>query len=80
MLLCRLLAASNPLTQGGQALLVLSRKKNESIEIQTSDGIIEVVVVAILGDKVKLGFQAPPEVPVHRKEIADNIRRDGPLK
>jgi carbon storage regulator len=61
-------------------LLVLSRKKNESIEIQTSDGIIEVVVVAILGDKVKLGFQAPPEVPVHRKEIADNIRRDGPLK
>jgi carbon storage regulator len=51
-------------------MLVLSRKKNESIIINND---ITVVVVEIRGDKVRLGIEAPKEVPVHRKEIHDLI-------
>ncbi len=47
-------------------MLVLSRKKNESIVI---DDKIIVTVVEIRGDKVRLGIQAPKEVPVHRSEV-----------
>lgn len=47
-------------------MLVLSRKKNESIVIDDS---IIVTVVEIRGDKVRLGIQAPKEVPVHRSEV-----------
>lgn len=47
-------------------MLVLSRKKNESIVI---DDTIIVTVVEIRGDKVRLGIQAPKEVPVHRSEV-----------
>lgn len=47
-------------------MLVLSRKKNESIVINDS---IIVTVVEIRGDKVRLGIQAPKEVPVHRSEV-----------
>ena len=47
-------------------MLVLSRKKNESIVI---DDNIVVTVVEIRGDKVRLGIEAPKEVPVHRKEV-----------
>ena len=52
-------------------MLVLSRKKNEGIEI--GDGII-IRVVQIRGDKVRLGIEAPNEVPVHREEVAKAIR------
>lgn len=54
-------------------MLVLSRKKNEAVMI----GDIEVMVVEIRGDKVRLGFEAPPEVPVHRREVFDAIKREG---
>lgn len=54
-------------------MLVLSRKKNESIIINDD---ITIVVVEIRGDKVRLGIEAPKEVPVHRKEIYDSIRRN----
>ena len=47
-------------------MLVLSRKKNESIVI---DGSIVITVVEIRGDKVRLGIEAPREVPTHRQEI-----------
>ena len=53
-------------------MLVLSRKKNESIVI---DNDITIVVVEIRGDKVRLGVEAPKEVPVHRREVFDAIRR-----
>ncbi len=53
-------------------MLVLSRKKNESIVINND---ITVVVVEIRGDKVRLGVEAPREVPVHRKEVYDAIKR-----
>ncbi len=53
-------------------MLVLSRKKNESIVINDD---ITVVVVEIRGDKVRLGVEAPKEVPVHRREVYDAIKR-----
>lgn len=52
-------------------MLVLSRKKNESIVINDS---ITVVVVEIRGDKVRLGIDAPKDVSVHRKEIYEAIQ------
>lgn len=54
-------------------MLVLSRKKNESIVIADD---ITIIVVEIRGDKVRLGVEAPKEVPVHRREVFDAIRRN----
>lgn len=51
-------------------MLVLSRKKNESIVINND---IVVTVVEIRGDKVRLGIVAPRDVPVHRQEVYDAI-------
>ena len=52
-------------------MLVLSRFRDESIMV----GDIEVMVVDIRGDKVRLGITAPPGVPIHRKEIYEAIRK-----
>jgi len=54
-------------------MLVLSRKKNESIVI---DGQIVITIVEIKGDKVRIGITAPAEVPVHRSEVFEAIRRE----
>lgn len=54
-------------------MLVLSRKKNEAIVINNND--ITIVVVEIRGDKVRLGIEAPVEVPVHRQEVYDALQR-----
>jgi carbon storage regulator len=51
---------------------VFSRKRDESLVI--NDNII-VTVVEIRGDKVRLGIEHPPEVPVHRQEVLDAMRR-----
>ena len=53
-------------------MLVLSRKKNERIVINDD---ITIVVVEIRGDKVRLGVEAPKEVPVHRHEIYESLRK-----
>lgn len=53
-------------------MLVLSRKKNESICINDD---ITIVVVEIRGDKVRLGINAPKEVPVHRQEVYEAIKK-----
>lgn len=53
-------------------MLVLSRKKNESVVINDN---ITIVVVEIRGDKVRLGIEAPKDVSVHRKEIYDAIHQ-----
>ena len=57
-------------------MLVLSRKKNESIIINND---ITIVVVEIRGDKVRLGIKAPRDIPVHRREVLDAILREQEL-
>jgi len=57
-------------------MLVLSRKKDESIVINND---ITIVVVEIRGDKVRLGVEAPKEVPVHRREVYEAIARGEPI-
>lgn len=54
-------------------MLVLSRKKNESIVIGDD---ITITVIEIRGDKVRLGIQAPTDVAVHRREVYDAIQRE----
>jgi carbon storage regulator len=54
-------------------VLVLSRQRDETVTIGND---IEVVVVDIRGDKVRLGIKAPKTVPVHRLEVLDAIRRE----
>jgi carbon storage regulator len=53
-------------------MLVLSRKKDESIIINDH---IRVTVVEIRGDKVRLGIDAPKDVTVHRREVYDAIQK-----
>ena len=58
-------------------MLVLSRKQKESICIDEN---IVVTVLSIHGDKVRLGIEAPREMPVHRNEVHERIQnRDGPM-
>lgn len=56
-------------------MLVLSRLKDEVVCIGDN---IRVMIVEVRGEKVRLGIDAPPDVAVHRKEIFDAIKRDGP--
>jgi carbon storage regulator len=51
-------------------MLVLSRKKDESIVI---DGKIRITIVEIRGNNVRLGIEAPKDVSVHRKEVYEEI-------
>lgn len=53
-------------------MLVLSRKKSEGIVINND---IKIIIVEIRGDKVRLGVEAPTEVPVHREEVYAAIQR-----
>jgi carbon storage regulator len=53
--------------------LVLSRQRDETIMIGDE---IELTVVDIRGDKVRIGINAPPRVAVHRKEVYDAIKRE----
>ena len=54
-------------------MLALSRKKDESLII---DNNIEVTILDIRGDQVKVGIQAPREVPIYRKEVYLQIREE----
>jgi carbon storage regulator len=54
-------------------MLVLSRQRDQTIMIGDD---IEITVVDIRGDKVRLGINAPKHVPVHRKEVYEAIRRE----
>jgi carbon storage regulator len=55
-------------------MLVLSRQRDESIIIGDN---IKITVVDIRGDKVRLGIEAPTEIPVHRQEVYEAIQRAG---
>ena len=54
-------------------MLVLSRKRNESIMIGDD---VEITIVDVRGDKVRLGITAPSDIPVHRKEVYERIKRE----
>jgi len=54
-------------------MLVLSRQRDESIMIGDD---VEIIVVDVRGDKVRLGITAPKNIPVHRREIYDAIQRE----
>ena len=55
-------------------MLVLSRQRDESIMIGNN---VVITIVDIRGDKVRLGIDAPNEIPVHRQEVYESIKRDG---
>jgi carbon storage regulator len=57
----------------GDNRLALTRKKGESIVIGDN---VEVVVLSVHGEQVKLGIVAPKSVPVHRKEIYEQIQME----
>ena len=54
-------------------MLVLSRQRDETIMIGDD---VEITVVDIRGDKVRLGITAPSHIPVHRKEVYEAIQRE----
>ena len=54
-------------------MLVMTRKRGEAIKLGEN---ITLVVVSIKGEKVRLGIEAPLEMPVHRQEVYDDIQRD----
>ena len=58
-------------------MLVLSRRKNESVII--NDNIV-ITVVEVRGEKVRLGINAPTDIPVHRQEVWDAIQREKKAK
>ncbi|MCK9223904.1 MAG: carbon storage regulator CsrA [Candidatus Muirbacterium halophilum] len=57
-------------------MLVLTRKKNQSIIIADN---IEIVVVDIKGDQIKIGVNAPKNISVHRKEVYEEIQMENKL-
>ena len=58
-------------------MLVLSRQKDESIVIGDD---VEITIVDVRGDKVRLGINAPKNIPVHRREVYDAIQREKAAK
>lgn len=66
-------AAANEREEEGATMLVLSRHRDESIMI--GDDIV-VTIVDIRGDKVRLGINAPQDIPVHRQEVFEAIKRE----
>lgn len=54
-------------------MLVLSRQRDESIMIGDD---VEIIIVDVRGDKVRLGITAPKNIPVHRREIYEAIQRE----
>jgi len=55
----------------GHIMLVLARKVGQSIVIADN---IELLVIEVRGDQVRLGIEAPKSIPVHRKELLEQIR------
>ena len=58
-------------------MLVLSRHKDESIMVGEN---VEVIIVDVRGNKVRLGITAPKDIPVHRKEVYKTLQREKTTK
>jgi carbon storage regulator len=54
-------------------MLVLARKVGQSIVINNN---IEILIIEVRGDQVRLGIEAPKAIPVHRKELLEQIRAE----
>jgi carbon storage regulator len=63
-------------TLGRFDMLVLSRRKNESIVLGPPGDLAIVTVVELRGDKVRLGIETRPEWVVHRQEVYDAIKQE----
>lgn len=63
----------NPKRERGEEMLILSRKKGESIQIGDD---IEITIAAIQGDQVKIGINAPKHIEIHRKEVYLEIQKE----
>jgi len=57
-------------------MLVLTRKKNESIVLGDGENMVIITLVEIRGDKVRLGIEAPRDIFVYRKEVYEAIKRE----
>ncbi len=58
-------------------MLVLSRQEDEQVYIGSGDKRVVITVIEIRGDKIRLGFDGPAEIPIHRREVAERIEREG---
>jgi carbon storage regulator len=68
------------LEHGGLSMLALTRVVNESVVVDLREwglGTVEVLIISVRGDRVRVGVEAPREIPVHRREVFDAINRDG---
>lgn len=57
-------------------MLVLTRGKSQIVVVEIGGLRMELTVLEVRGDKVKLGFQAPAEFTIDRKEVADRITKE----
>jgi carbon storage regulator len=67
--------------KGVLIMLVLTRKFQETIVVGAADGcepVLRITVLSIHNGKVRLGFEAPTNVPVHRLEVWERIRSNAP--
>ncbi len=58
-------------------MLILGRRKDERVIIQTSDGTIAVCVVEVRSDRCRIGFEAPESIVIHREEVWEAIQKRG---
>jgi len=57
-------------------MLALTRKKGESLVINNN---IEITILEIRGDQIKIGISAPKDVPIYRKEVYDQIQEENQI-
>lgn len=55
-------------------MLILTRNKGQTIVI--GDGEVKFKILGISGSQVRIGFDAPPEIPIHREEVFDRIKKE----
>src|ERR1044072_3840379 len=70
---CRMAYCADRRQQGGVRMLALTRKSNQSIMIGDD---IEVPALSVMGEKVRIGIQAPRDIPVFRKEVYLEIQQE----